>query len=324
MNNVMSVWATVLLVLSACGDAEVTGPGGGGTAGAGGTGGAGVLFPEGFLDTTVRRSDGEPLALECLGSFVRPTGDAPRPFTLTATLSTTGEPVVGKELWFYATDDVTPGECGTSCEAATTNTEGEATVQLRPGGFYGFEIPEDEELAHTVPYDALAPSSEEAATFPVIATSRAGYVVLSILGAFGSDPVRPVLAGTVRDCSGGLLENTLVSVVAPSGERLQPRSASPDPSEPGTVYFASGSPPLLDPEIVLGTRDNGRYTVGNLTVESQPYRVEAWGVLDPARGPELLACEEASTLEETIVILTLWPRFGSYPSGHRCAEPSGP
>jgi hypothetical protein len=291
----------------------------GGSGGGGGTTDSAPKFPPGFSETRLLRGDGAEADLSCLGKFEPPAGGTPLDLNLAVTLSSNGEPVPSATIHFFPKNEVTPGACEASqCVSITTDSAGKANIAIPAGGFYGFEVPKSNDLARTIQVNALAPADDAAPTFPVIVTSQGGFTLLSVLASFESDPVKPVIAGTLRDCEGQLLQNVIVSVVTPDGVRIEPRSATPAETEPGTIYFAPSTPPLPDPKILNGTRENGRFTTGNLAIDARPYRVESWAVIDKARGPELLGCEEAYTYEETISIVTLWPLRAKYPDGHAC------
>jgi len=306
---------------------------GGGDAGAGGgksSEGGGiasrtdsVAFPAAFTSSVVSREDGGAAELSCVGTSRAPAGGEPIDVALRFVDSADHETqLAGQQISMFPFDAVVPGSCPDFyCVGATTNDQGIATITVPRGGWYGFEIAGNDNVVRSFQVHTLAPSGPDEEV-QSIATTRDGLKLLATLARLPREQGASFMAGRVHDCAGIALENVLVSVVSPGGERMQPRAGRPADGEPGTVYFDGEDQPMPSPERAAGTGVNGRFAVGGLVPEpGLPYRIEAWAVTEAGRAPVRIACEAAVVLDDSITIVGMHPERDDYELDHPCRFP---
>lgn len=318
----------VALSIAACDDAESASSGP--DAGAGGEGGGEpvgsrtdpIVFPGAFTSTVVARGDGAAVDLSCVGHARAPEGGEPIDLALRFVDSSDHlTPLANRPVSLFPHDGVYPGSCADFyCYGATTDAEGVTSLEVRSGAWYGFEVPGDDEVVRSLQIHSQAPT-ETGATIDSVVTTRSGLAKLATLARLPREPGASFLAGRVHDCAGGILENVLVSVVSPEGERLQPRAADPEDGAPGTVYFEGAAAPMPGATLA-STGENGRFAVGGVVPEpGLPYRIEAWAVTAPGAAPQRIGCESAVAIDDAITVVGIHPERDDYEVDHPCRFP---
>lgn len=225
-----------------------------------------------------------------------------------------GFPVDDTDVWLFS-NNVIADECNPpSCQSFTTDRDGNATVQLPANGWYAYRVHPKMGLSamSTVfavfQYNEPAPPAAGQAVVGNSVSKATIELIPSLLGINRTDG-RALVAGRIQDCAGNYVQNAIVRLYDPNGELVET-----GPDGPFIHYFngeADNSLPDLDATV---SSEDGLYVAIEVPVLSdEPYRVEAWGMLDGRL--TLLGCEAARIFEDAVTILNMTPVRADGPEG---------
>lgn len=257
--------------------------------------------------------DGAAAGYACAGSDTEPTaGEDVEAGVEVAVIALSDFNAANAPIELFAGAEVGAEGTGTT---VTTNASGVATATLPGGGWFGYRLPATgsgaTSVQRTLGYFYTFPESAGGqVSVTAISTQAATIVAGSLDRTLDADWA--AVSGSVRDCSGGLVENVQIRMFRGDTEYVTGDSDG-TPNITGLTDSAIPSPTSGG---LTGT--SGRFA-GFVPAGTDPVRIEAWGSTADGSEAELLGCEEVLVEGAAITVAVVPPLRSDYPEGHGCA-----
>lgn len=254
-------------------------------------------------------SEYEPTSLDygCLGTLSEPAGADPVSTTFQLRDFQNGFEVDATEVWLFSNNTIADSCVPPFCQSVTTDRTGNAVATLPAGGWTAYRVLPKMGLSRMTTVFSVFQYN-----FPIPATSGAvtgnsvsGSTIDLLPATLGVSRTegRALIAGRIRDCAGGSVENAVIRLYDPTGA---PLLAGEGPNDPKFHYFSgrtTGNLPNLPQQ---HTHRDGLFLLIEVPVVGDgPFRIEAWGNLGGE--PTRIGCEAARVFPDAVTIVNLNP-----------------
>ena len=199
-----------------------------------------------------------------------------------------------------------------TCDPGTdyvTDDTGTFTVNAAEGSWYSYRV-------YPSPSDNIVGSMQINQTVPAGGTVEGTSVAMATIGliplalAKSRAPGTALIAGTALGCDGAPLTGAFVVAYDENGARIPPGAAA---AQPQFNYFNGSSFPLGSQQ---WTNTDGLFLVFNVPVSAAGKRItiELWAKTTPDGEPEVIGCEQAPILPNSVSIVNIGPTRADGPA----------